>query len=73
MNKQNGTFPEPGTIQFERLLPGPAARIWDYLTKSELKAKWLSAGDVVPRVGGKIEFRFRHNDLSEAVDPIPEK
>jgi uncharacterized protein YndB with AHSA1/START domain len=73
MNKQNGIFPEPGTIRFERLLPGPAERIWDYLTKSELKAKWLSAGDVEPRVGGKVEFRFRHSDLSEADDPIPEK
>lgn len=73
MNQQHGIFPEPGTIQFERLLPGPAERIWDYLTKSELKARWLSAGDVEPRVGGKVEFKFKHNDLSEADDPIPEK
>lgn len=73
MNKQYGIFPEPGTIQFERLLPGPAKRIWDYLTKSELKAKWLSAGDVEPGVGGKVEFRFKHKDLSETDDPIPEK
>lgn len=73
MNKQHGIFPEPGTIQFERLLPGPAERIWDYLTQSELKAKWLSAGDVEPRVGGKVEFRFKHKNLSEKDDPIPEK
>jgi uncharacterized protein YndB with AHSA1/START domain len=72
-NKKNGTFPEPGTVRFERILPGPAERIWDYLTKSELKAKWLSAGEVEPRVGGKVEFRFKHSDLSEADDPIPEK
>lgn len=73
MNQQHGIFPEPGTIQFERLLPGPAERIWDYLTKSELKAKWLSAGDVEPEVGGKVEFRFQHKNLSETDDPIPEK
>lgn len=73
MNKKYGIFPEPGTVQFERLLPGPAERIWDYLTKSELKAKWLSAGDVEPRVGGKVEFRFNHKNLSETDDPIPEK
>jgi len=73
MSQQYGTFPEPGTIQFERLLPGPAERIWDYLTKSELKAKWLAAGEVEPRVGGKVEFHFKHSNLSEADDPIPEK
>jgi uncharacterized protein YndB with AHSA1/START domain len=73
MKKKHSIFPEPGTIQFERLLPGPPERIWDYLTKSELKAKWLSAGDVEPREGGKVEFRFKHSDLSETDDPIPEK
>ncbi len=73
MNKQYGTFPEPETIRFERLLHGPAERVWDYLTKSELKAKWLSAGDVEPKVGGKVEQRFHHKDLSEKDDPIPEK
>jgi uncharacterized protein YndB with AHSA1/START domain len=73
MNKKHGIFPEPGTIRFERLLPGPIERIWDYLTKSELKAKWLSAGDVEPRLGGKVEFKFKHSELSETDDPTPEK
>ncbi len=73
MNKKYGIFPEPGTVQFERLLPGPAERIWDYLTKSKLKAKWLSAGDVEPHVGGKVEFKFKHSDLSETDEPVPEK
>ena len=72
-NKKHGIFPEPGTIQFERLLPGPPERIWDYLTKSELKEKWLSAGDVEPRVNGKVIFKFKHSDLSENDGPIPEK
>ncbi len=66
INKKLGIFPEPATIRFERLLPGPIERIWDYLTKSELKAKWLSAGDVEPSVGGKVEFKFKHSDLSES-------
>ncbi|MEX0843956.1 MAG: SRPBCC family protein [Balneolaceae bacterium] len=73
MNKQNGIFSKPDTIEFERLLPGPPERIWDYLTKSELKAKWLAGGDVEPRVNGKVEFRFQHKNLSETDDPIPEK
>lgn len=73
MNQNYGTFPESGTIQFNRLLPGPIDRVWDYLTKSELKGKWLAAGDVQPRVGGNVDLYFKHKNLSEADDPIPEK
>lgn len=73
MNKKHGIFPEPGTVQFERLLPGPSKRIWDYLTKSELKAKWLSEGDVESRVGGKVEFKFNHSELCDVDDSIPNK
>lgn len=73
MNNQYGTFSQPETLRFERLLPGPIERVWDYLTKSELKAKWLAAGDVEPRVGGKVKLQFHHKDLSEKKDPIPEK
>lgn len=72
MNKY-GTFTEPGTIRFERLLPGPIERVWAYLTESAKKAKWLAAGDVEPRVGGKVELTFKHSDLSETDDSIPEK
>jgi uncharacterized protein YndB with AHSA1/START domain len=73
MNNRHGIFPKQGTVQFERLLPGPPERVWEYLTRSEYKAKWLSAGDVEPWVGGKVEFRFKHDELSESDDPYPEK
>lgn len=73
MNEHYGTFTGPETVRFERLLTGPIERVWDYLTKSELKAKWLSAGDVAPKVRGKVEQRFHHKDLSEKDDPIPDK
>lgn len=68
-----GIFPEPGTVRFERLLPGPIDRVWAYLTESDKKAKWLAAGVVEPRVGGRVEFKFKHSDLSETDEPIPEK
>ncbi|MEX0721977.1 MAG: SRPBCC family protein [Balneolaceae bacterium] len=68
-----GKFTEPGTIRFERILPGPIERIWAYLTESEKKAQWLAGGDVEPRVGGEVEFKFQHKNLSEKDDPIPEK
>lgn len=72
-NKEHGIFPESGTVQFERLLPGPIERVWSYLTESDKKAKWLAAGDVEPRLGGEVEFRFKHSNLSDSDDPIPEK
>lgn len=68
-----GIFTNQGTIRFERLLPGPIERVWAYLTESDKKAKWLAAGVVEPRVGGKVELRFSHSNLSENDDPIPEK
>ncbi|WP_428234920.1 SRPBCC family protein [Gracilimonas sp.] len=73
MNNKKGVFTEPGTVRFERLLPGPAERVWEYLTRSELKAKWLSAGDVETEVGGKVTHEFNHTRLSPEEDPWPEK
>lgn len=72
MNKY-GEFREPGTIRFERLLPGPIEHVWTYLTESDKKAEWLAAGDIEPRVGEKVELKFKHADLTEKDEPIPEK
>jgi hypothetical protein len=30
------------SVRFERLLPGPIERVWDYLTKPDLQAAWLA-------------------------------
>jgi hypothetical protein len=29
-------------VRFERLLPGPIERVWDYLTKPDLQRTWLA-------------------------------
>lgn len=73
MNKKHGIFPQPETLKFERMLPGPIERVWAYLTESDKKAQWLAAGEVEPRVGGKVELHFQYNNLSAKDDPIPEK
>lgn len=64
---------EPGTVRFERLLPGPIERGWAYLTESEKRGKWLASGEMELRIGGKVELNFYHADLSPLDDPIPEK
>jgi hypothetical protein len=30
------------TVRFERLLPGPIERVWDHLTRPELRRTWLT-------------------------------
>lgn len=64
------TYPQPSALEIYRDLPGPIERVWDYLTKSELRQKWLCAGDVAPEIGGEIAFEFDHSRLSDR--PTPE-
>jgi uncharacterized protein YndB with AHSA1/START domain len=61
------------TIVFERLLPGPVERVWAYLTESDKRAKWLAAGEMELRPGGRVELTFRHAELSRHDEPTPEK
>jgi uncharacterized protein YndB with AHSA1/START domain len=66
-----GTVPEPRTVRIERLLPGPAERIWDYLVVSEKRRLWLAAGEMEPWAGGHVEHLFRHPELSHEPTPEP--
>ncbi len=61
------------TVRIERVLPGPIERVWGYLTDSQQRRKWLAAGEMELRVGGKVELKFHHADLSPQVEPIPER
>ena len=62
-----------GSIRLERVLPGPIERVWSYLTDSELRGEWLASGEMEMRVGGRVELRFRHAELSPQPDPVPER
>jgi uncharacterized protein YndB with AHSA1/START domain len=64
----------PGTVRFERLLPGPVERVWSYLTESEKRGKWFASGAMELRVGGKVELNFNHaNRSSEKTYPEKHK
>jgi uncharacterized protein YndB with AHSA1/START domain len=52
-----GTFIAPDTVRFQRVLPGPIERVWDFLTKSEHLPTWLGEGEIESRVGSRIELR----------------
>lgn len=73
MNDSYGTVVEAGTVRFERLLPGPIERVWAYLTDGERRGRWLASGPMELRVGGRVELRFRHADLSSRHAPAPER
>jgi uncharacterized protein YndB with AHSA1/START domain len=59
-----GVLTEPATLRIQRLLPGPIERVWAYLTKGELRRKWLAAGDMEMRVGAPFEFVWRNDELT---------
>ena len=68
-----GTLLAPGVVRFERLLPGPIERVWAYLKEPEKRARWLAGGVMELRVGGRVELRFWHADLSPIAAPTPER
>jgi uncharacterized protein YndB with AHSA1/START domain len=60
-----GTVIDSHTIRFERLLPGPVERGWDYLTRSECLATRLAEGEMDPRAEGQVELRFDMHEVPE--------
>lgn len=68
MTADLGTIVDAHTVRFERLLPGPIGRLWDYLTRPELLATWLAEAEIEPRVGGQVELRF-NDDVDDCRPP----
>jgi uncharacterized protein YndB with AHSA1/START domain len=55
---RDGSILDLHTVEFKRLIPGPIALAWDYLTKPELLKTWFADVTLEPRVGGAVEVRF---------------
>jgi uncharacterized protein YndB with AHSA1/START domain len=60
-----GRLTEPATLVIERLLPGPASRIWTYLTDSEMRRKWLASGAMEEKAGTAFELVWRNDELTD--------
>ncbi|NUS39704.1 MAG: SRPBCC family protein [Lysobacter sp.] len=60
------------TVRLERLLPGPAERVWRYLTDGELRRKWLASGDMAPHAGAGFELVWRNDELTDPPGHRPE-
>ena len=65
-------FTEPTTLTIERVLPGPIERVWKYLTDSEMRRKWLAAGDMEMKVGSAFKLTWRNDELTTPPGKRPE-
>jgi len=68
-----GRFTPPGTLTFERLLPGPIERVWEYLVDPAKRARWFCGGALEGRVGGVMELVFDDRKITDVNEPVPER
>ena len=67
-----GSLSDGSILTLRRWLPGPASRIWRYLTDSDLRSRWLASGDMPLAPGATFELVWRNDSLSHGGDPRPE-
>lgn len=62
--KDDGQVRKQATITFERHLPGPRERVWEFLTDSQHIADWFGGGpmkyEIEPRRGGSVSLADDH-------------
>jgi len=59
------------SIRLERLLDATPQRVWDYLTRAELREQWFMGGTDA-RQEGEFELLVDHDKLSEEEVPYPD-
>jgi uncharacterized protein YndB with AHSA1/START domain len=47
-------------VEFERLLPGPIERVWEFLTDTAKLPGWFGEGEIEPRAGGAVTLMGGH-------------
>jgi uncharacterized protein YndB with AHSA1/START domain len=56
----DGQLKRVAMAQFERILPGPIERVWDYLTDTGKLPGWFGEGTIELRVGGAVNLMGGH-------------
>lgn len=67
-----GVLTEPATLTIERLLPGPVERVWAWLTESDLRRRWLAAGEMELEVGASFELVWQNDELTDPPGTRPD-
>lgn len=57
---ENGQMTTAKCVRFERLLPGPIERVWEYLTTTTLLPDWFGDGIIEHRLGGEVRLMSGH-------------
>ena len=67
-----GVLTEPTTLKIQRLLPGPIERVWAYLTESDLRRKWLAAGQMEMKIGTPFGLVWSNDELTNPPGQRPD-
>jgi len=73
MDTAFGKMVDAHTVVFERLLPGPVEKVFDYLWDGKKRGEWFASGTMPSKPGEKFQMRFKHSDMSPHKSPPPEK
>lgn len=68
----HGTLTAPDTLEIRRVLPAAPERVWAWLTDSELRRKWLAAGEMTLVPGAEFELVWRNDELTDPPGTRPE-
>jgi uncharacterized protein YndB with AHSA1/START domain len=60
-----GALTGPATLTIQRILPGPVERVWEALTRSDLRRHWLAAGKMEMKLGASFELVWRNDELTD--------
>jgi uncharacterized protein YndB with AHSA1/START domain len=57
---QDGQLEKVAMVRFERILPGPIERVWEFLTDPQKLPGWFGEGTIEPRPGGAVNLMGGH-------------
>jgi uncharacterized protein YndB with AHSA1/START domain len=67
-----GRITAPMTLSIQRHLSARRERVWDWLTDSDLRRRWLASGVIDQRPGASFELIWRNDDLTTPPGDRPE-
>ena len=56
----DGNFEKVPMVRFERLLPGPIEKVWEYLTDAKRLPEWFGDGAIELGMGGAVTLMGGH-------------
>ncbi len=68
-----GKLIDPQTVVFERLLPGPIERVFEYLWNEDKRRLWFTSGVMPTKVGERFTQHWKHADYSPLPSQAPER